>query len=143
MNRVGSVAYGAAIIALILLCTQPVNNSALFLYDHSTPPMFALELAGWAIATFGPLILSICTWGVVKRVRARWALHLLFIPCAIALFVGGYRLLHYAFGSPADSMPEGLFMILALLLLCLAGMVHAGALIVELAGMFRRRADVR
>jgi len=143
MNRVGSVAYGAAIIALILLCAQEMNGSALFLYDFSTPPMFALGLAGWAIATFGLPILSICIWGLVKRVRARWALHLLFIPCAVALFWGGYGLLHFASGSPVDSMSEGLFMILALLFLCLTGMVHAVALIVELAGMFRRRADVR
>ena len=142
MNRIGSVAYGAAIIALIF-CAQNMSYSALFLHDNSTPAMFALGVAGLAIATFGLPILSICIWGLVKRVRARWALHLLFILCAIAILLGGYGLFHYSFGSPLNITLEVRFMLPALLFLCLTGMVHAVALIVELAGMFRRRADVR
>ena len=143
MNRVGSVAYGAAIIALIFLCAQEMNGSALFLYDYSTPPMFALGLAGWAVATFGPLIFRSAS-GAWRSVSARDGRYTFSSsPAPLRFSGGGYGLLHYASGSPVDSMAEGLFMILALLFLCLTGMVHAGALIAELTGMFRRRADVR
>lgn len=142
MNRAGSVAYGVAVIALILLTGQDMNNSTLFLYDSLTPPMFALAIVGWAIATFGPVTLSVCIWGLVKRVRARWVPHLLFIPCAIAFFRGGATLLDYA-SDWGDSMGVGMFMILAAALLCLTMLVHAASLIVELVGMFRRRAGLR
>lgn len=141
MNRAGSVAYGAAVIALIVLTSQEMNNSTLFLYDWLTPPMFALGIIGWVIATFGPLTLSVFIWALVKRVHAKWAPHLLFIPFAIALFRGGVRLLGYA-TDWSDSMGVGMFMILAALLLCLTVLVHAASLIVELVKMFRRRKAV-
>ena len=104
--------------------------------------MFALGLAGLAIANFGLPILSICIWALVKH-RPGWAPHLLFIPCAIAVLLVGYWLFHLAFGSSLNITLEVRFMIAALLFLCLTFMVHALALIVELAGMFRRPGEVR
>ena len=142
MNRAGSVAYGLAAIALIMLFGRETHDAGLFVvYDHTPQPMFAPALAGWGVTTFGPLILSICIWSLVKRVRARWAPHLLFIPCAIGLYRAGEELLVYASDPCRWCMPFEMFTLLAGLFLMLTLVVHAAALIVELGGIFRRRAD--
>ena len=142
MNRAGSLTYAAAVVALLLLARQDTLNGVLFLQDFHKPDSLPLTLAGWAVTTFGPLILSVCCWLLVKRVRARWALHLLFIPCAIALMIGGSELLISASGLISDG-PIGSLMFAGGLLLILTVLIHAVALIVELIRMLGRPTEAR
>ena len=138
LNNAGSLAYGAAVIALLLLARQEMLNGLLFVHDYVTPDKWPLTLAGWAILTFGPLTLSVSCWLLAKRVRARWVLHLLFIPCAIALMISGHVLLVRASGLISDG-PLGSLVFAGALLLIFTVLVHAGALLVELVRMSRHR----
>ena len=137
--RAGSLAYGAAVLALIFLAALDLQNSYAYFYDYTPRPRFALGLAVWTFATFGPLILSIGCWHLVKHLRLKWAVHLLFLPCAIAIFRGGGDLLLYTSGQRFWNMPLEMFLMLAGLLLSLTLVVHFGALLVELVRLFRRR----
>src|SRR5687767_7713539 len=100
MNRVGSLVFAAAVAGVVLLCAQDVIWACVFFFETSKPNMYAIGITGWAIATLGPLALSIYCWSLVKRVHAKWAPHLFFIPCAIALSNGGAMLLFHAGGRP-------------------------------------------
>lgn len=63
-----------------------------------TAGMQTLGLLGWAVATFGPMGLAVGFWRLSKRFRARWVIHLLFLPCAIALLQAGAELMLFAIG---------------------------------------------
>lgn len=141
MNRAGGLAFGAAVVGIALLFARDVIWGGIFFFETSTPPMFALGLAGWTVATFGPLALSICCWRFVRRVHAKWVFHLLFIPCAITMARGGETLLFLAGAVPDGDGALGYTLLWAILLLVLTVSVHAAALTAEVITKFRRRAN--
>ena len=145
MNKVGGAAYAAAAGVILLLSGQEVQNALLWLHDFSSSTrMFALGLAGTALASFGPFALSLWCWRLAGRVRPRWAVHLLFIPCAYAIVYAGASLLDLADGRPGTDEPAGYALVAAFLLLGLTVVTHAAALIFEIvAAIRRRRANVR
>jgi hypothetical protein len=53
---------------------------------------------GWLVATFGPITLAVYFWRKTKQLRAAWALHMLFLPCAFAALMAGDRLMLFAAG---------------------------------------------
>jgi hypothetical protein len=144
MKEFGGVAYGAAAVIILVLSAQDVQNALLWLHDFSSSTsMFALGLAGTAFASFGPFALSLCCWRVASRVYPRWAVHLLFIPCAYAIVQAGVSVLDFADGRPWTDEPAGYALTAAFLLLGLTVLVHAAALIFEIGAAIRRRANVR
>jgi hypothetical protein len=72
-------------------------------------------------------------------VSPRWAVHLLFIPCVVAVMFVGAWLLHVALRRPATDEPADQALIPAILLLGLVLFVHAAALIFDSAAAIRRR----
>jgi len=143
MNKVGGVAYGAAAVLILVLLAQDVRNALLWLHDFSSSTsMFALGLAAVALATFGPFALSLCCWRLAARVRRRWAVHLLFIPCAYAMVWAGASVLDFADGRPFTDEPAGYALLAAFLLFVLTVLVHAAALAFEIVAAIRRRAKV-
>jgi hypothetical protein len=143
MNKLGGVAYGAAAILILWLLAQDVRNALLWLHDFSSSTsMFALGLAAVAFASFGPFALSLWCWRLAGRVRAGWAVHLLFIPSAYAMVWAGARLLDFADGRPFTDEPAGYALLAAFLLLVLTVLVHAAALAFEIVAAIRRRAKV-
>ena len=58
MIRPRALAYGAAAAILACITGRATLVPAAYLYDTLSPPMAALALAGWVIATAGPLALS-------------------------------------------------------------------------------------
>lgn len=140
MKNVGGVAYVAAAVVILLLAANDVENALLWLYDFSSSAgMFALGLAAAAFATFGPFALSLCCWHLVGRVQPRWAVHLLFIPCAYAIVYAGASLLDFADGRPETDEPAAYALTAAFLLLGLTVLVHAAAVACEIAAAIRRR----
>src|SRR5688500_11215841 len=101
MSKVGGVAYGVTAAVILMLVAQDMENGLLFRHDFSdNKGMFALGLGAVAFATFGPFALSLWCWRLAGRVQPRWAVHLLFIPCAFAMVYAGTSLLNFANGHP-------------------------------------------
>ena len=140
MTKIGGVAYGAAAVAILMLCAQDVRNALLWLHDFSSSTsLFALGLAGTAFASFGPFALSLVCWRVAGRVHPRWAVHLLFITCAYAIVYAGASILDFADGREWTDEPAGYALVAAFLLLVLTVLVHAAALTFEIVAAIRRR----
>jgi hypothetical protein len=143
MNRLGSLAYGAAVLAIALLCARDVIGPGAYLYQRLTSPNVELALAGWLIATSGPLLSSISLWRWRRRLQPLWMWHLLFIPCAIVMFRAGESILFRAAGVPDGDSIEGYTLLAASGFLILTLLVHAGALVALGASRFSRRANAR
>jgi hypothetical protein len=141
MSKAAGPVYGAAALAILILAAQDMHNALLWLHDFSiSGSMFVLGLAGVALATAGPFAMSLWCWRLAARLRPRWAVHLLFIPCAYAMVRAGASVLDYADGAPWTDEPAGYALIAAYLLFPLTFLVHAAALAFEAVAAIRRRA---
>jgi hypothetical protein len=143
MTRLGLLLYGAAIVIIAMLTARETIDPAVYLYQQNTPKAVALGFAGWLLATLGPLTLSIWFLRLSRRVGASWALHLLFIPCALALFRGGASILFFAAGVSGDGSIEGYTLLAASAFLALAVLIHGGALAALGIGWISRKGKVR
>ena len=143
MNRLGKLAYGAAIAGVALLMAREVVEPSVYLYEQHTAGMVALGTLGWSIATLGPLTLSMCFWRLAERRQQQWVLHLLFIPCAIALVRIGSSILFYAADVPDGDSIEGYTLVAAFGFLVVTLLVHAMALGGLAVGAISRKAKVR
>ena len=138
--RIASVTYGVTAVAILVLTAQDVGNAILWLHAFSSSTgMLALSLAAVSIATSGPLALSVCVWRLAARVDRRWALHLLFIPCACGIVYLAAALLDFVDGRRETDEPASFALTAAFLLLGLTILVHAAALAVETTAASRRR----
>jgi hypothetical protein len=100
-NRLEIVGLVAAVLTTCLCIRGASQAAELYLTARpATAGMKALGLAGWAIATFGPMAVAALFWRLAKRVRARWLVHLLFLACAIAVFRAGDALMLFVTGTP-------------------------------------------
>ena len=101
MNRLDKLAL-AAVIITTLLCIRGSVDAA-YAYT-STRPISAtgsmIGLAGWLIATYGPISIAVWFWRWAKQVRASWVPHLLFLPCAAGIFRAGEALMLFVIGDP-------------------------------------------
>lgn len=131
MNRLGAILYGVAVGGIALLSARNSLEPAIWLFEEYAGETITLAVAGWLIATLGPLALSVGVWLMARRLKARWLLHLIFIPTAIVIARQGALLFFYGTGSSGDGMPEGFALMMAAMLLTLTLLVHAVALVVE------------
>jgi hypothetical protein len=88
-----------------------------------------LGLAGWFVATFGPIGVAVCFWRLAKRVRAPWVVHLLFLPCAVALLWVGQHLILFAIDYQDFDHTLGGPVLQAALLFPVASILYFAALI--------------
>ena len=142
MNRLGIFAYGAAVAGIALLTAREVIEPSVYLYQEHTSGMVALGVAGWCIATLGPLALSFSFWRLARRSDTRWVFHLLFIPCAIAVHQMGASILFFAADVPDGDSIEGYTLIAAFGFLVLTLLVHATALAALGVAKISRRMNV-
>ena len=143
MNRLGSIAYAAAIAGIALLTAREVIETSVYVIGELTLGMVVVGASGWSIATLGPLALSIWFWRLARRRQPQWVLHLLFIPCAIALVRAGASILFYAADVPDADSIEGRTLITAFGFLVLTLLVHAAALAAIGVARISRTANVR
>lgn len=131
MSKGGCIAFVLTIAAIVLLLAQDVFQACLFFFEMTPPELFATGIMGWAMSTFGPLALSALCWSLVKRVKAKWAPHLFFIPCVIALERMGESLLLYGRDAPYHPEPIEYTTLWGTGFLIVTLLVHATSLIVE------------
>ena len=135
----------AALVAVIVtswLCFRAAVDAA-EMYRHFLPlpgAMQVLGVLGWVVATFAPTGLALCFWRLAPRLSRPWLLHLLFPPCAVALFQGGAGLMLFVVGDPAFDSTLGGPVLQASFLLAFAMAAYPGALI---GSAWRRRTSIR
>lgn len=93
-----------ALVAVIVVTLRYVRGPGDFVYDYyrkQVPEgMVSIGIAGWAIASYGPIAIAVLFWRWAKRVRSPWIVHLLFLPCAIALLATGDTLMLLVIEDP-------------------------------------------
>jgi len=130
MRRLGLIAYGAGILAFTVIALPSVTNIFAFLFDRPETAEGIIWLIYWIFGTFGPIILSIFVWHIAYRRRAHWLPHLLFIPLAILICIGGIFLFKQSVGVPIDDLREADAVVLGLGYLLISTFVHATAIAV-------------
>ncbi|PSJ39556.1 hypothetical protein C7I55_13195 [Sphingomonas deserti] len=141
MNKVGGIAYAIVAVLALMLFIDSYENPFYYFYDHSSSStgMFAFGLAATAFATIGPIAFSLYCWRLANRVRLRWAVHLLFLPCACAMFFASAWVLESASAQPPWADDHAIELLgVAFLLLAFTLLVHAGAMIFEIVAAIRR-----
>lgn len=131
MNRLGAIVYGLALGAVVLLFARESLEPAIWLFEEYAGDTVALAVAGWLIATLGPIALSMCLWLVEGRLKARWLLHLILIPTAIMMFRQGSLLFFYGANASGEGSPEGYALLMATAFLPLTLLAHTAALVVQ------------
>lgn len=67
-----------------------INSFAYRLYFEQLPAdKLSIAVTGWALATYGPVIVAALLWKLAKRSSAPWLFHILLLPSFYALFVAG------------------------------------------------------
>ncbi|WP_034160287.1 hypothetical protein [Sphingomonas sp. ERG5] len=131
MNRLVAILYSIAIAGIALLFGRMALDGCIYLYEENAGGQVALAVTGWLISTLGPIALSVCVWLMVRRLKARWLVHLIFIPTSFVTFRDGASLFFYGAGVSGENSPEGYALLMASAFMLLTLLVHAAALIVE------------
>lgn len=58
-----------------------------------TAPELPVAVAGWAIASYGPLLIAIFFWRWADRFSSSWLLHVLLLPCLYAVLLAGWQIM--------------------------------------------------
>jgi endonuclease/exonuclease/phosphatase (EEP) superfamily protein YafD len=140
-NRLEIVGLAAAVVTSWLCVRGALDASEAYQIGRSmTAGTKTLGLAGWAIATFGPMAVAILFWRLSKRVRARWLVHLLFLPCAIALLIAGEALMLHVTGTLDFDDTLGAPEMQAALMFLIAAGAYLAAILSTLSPFRRKRA---
>jgi Mg/Co/Ni transporter MgtE len=133
LNRFDVFALAAAVVTSWLCLRAALDASEAYRMARPlTAEMQTLGLLGWAIATFGPMGLAVGFWRLSKRFRARWVIHLLFLPCAIALLLAGAELMLFVIGHRDFDDTLGGPVLQAALMLVLAVAAYFAAVVSSL-----------
>jgi len=138
MKRLGTLAYGIAIASVALIMARETIEPSMYVYQR-LGNMAALGVAGWMIATLGPVALSIGVWLLARRLKARWMLHAMCVPMAIIIYNVGASLLFHAAGVPDGDSIEGYTLLAAAGFLLVILIAHATAFVAEGYRMFSAR----
>ena len=86
-----------ALIGAILMSCQGILFATGPIYRLYAPEITVLELpvavAGWAIASYGPLLVAVLFWRWADRFSRGWLLHILLLPCLYAVLLAGWRIM--------------------------------------------------
>lgn len=84
---------GAALMsgAGILFAHGPVFRT--FYAPELTAWTYPVAIAGWVLASYGPILVAALFWRWADRLSKGWLLHLLLIPCLFGLLIAGARIM--------------------------------------------------
>ncbi|HEY5722225.1 MAG TPA: hypothetical protein VIT45_07870 [Allosphingosinicella sp.] len=142
MNRFDKMAVGAAIVAT-LICRSDTMNAYYWHLEilHSSAMTWTIAVAGWIIATYGPIAIAAWFWRLAKRVRAPWVLHVLFLVCAVITLSTGVSLMLLAGGDTSSDHQTGeAVMTPALLFVVAVGAYFAALIWRQISAAIKRRA---
>ena len=127
MNRLDKVALAAAIVTTVFFARGTFFIAQFYIDYRSIPAMtLPIGIAGWLIATYGPLATAVWFWRWAKAHHSPGVVHLLFLPCAVSLLWAGERLMLFAIDQPDfDAMLGGPANQAALLFVIAAGAYFA------------------
>lgn len=91
MNRLDGIATVTALAATLMGIVGFRNFAFGYYADQMLPGSLPVGMAGWAIATYGPLIAAVAWWRYAKRLSRNVALslHAIFLPCVLGIFWAG------------------------------------------------------
>jgi len=93
MRRSGTLALTGVILMScqgVLFATGPIFR----LYARDiTAWELPVAVAGWALASYGPILVATLFWRWADRFPKGWLLHLLLLPCLYALLLAGRRIM--------------------------------------------------
>ncbi|MES2441600.1 MAG: hypothetical protein V4574_02120 [Pseudomonadota bacterium] len=121
MNRFDIFALVAVVLVMVLCLGATLSAVDIYIVRAHLPwTMAAAGVAGWILASLGPITIAALFWRWAKRVRWSWVLHLLFLPCAGIACWNGQSLMLFVMGEPdfdatigAPVMPSFLLMAIA------------------------------
>ena len=94
MNHFDKFALGAVILTTLLCARETLAIGSFYIDFLDLPPSAAATgVAGWLVATYGPIAVAALCWRWAKRVRFPWVPHLLLLPAAVIVFRTGASLL--------------------------------------------------
>jgi hypothetical protein len=88
-------------------------------------------IAGYLIATYGPIILAVGFRRIARCISARWVVHVLFFPAAILALNVGERIMLSVIEEPDFDATLGAPIMPALLLVVFAVALYLVALVVD------------
>ena len=102
MSRFEKIALATAIVATLLGAIGLRSPAFQYYVDQMLSGSVAIFVLGWAVATYGPLALAVAFRRLAKRFLApiSVALHLLFLPCAIAIYLCGDAMMVASISDP-------------------------------------------
>ena len=86
MNRFEKIALLVVILVTLLSNFGTGGHVNTYYRGQMDDDGLMMWIAGWIVATYGPIATAACFWRWSRRFGAGWILHLLFLPCAIILF---------------------------------------------------------
>jgi len=94
MNRFDKLASVATIIVTTIGVPKPGSFAYRYYIDQIAGGNLPIWFLGLITATYGPIAMAVMFWRWAKRARIPWLLHLLLLPCAVAIFdVGNWLML--------------------------------------------------
>ena len=142
MNRLEKIALATAILTTLLGVMGLRGFSYQYYIDQMLPGSLPMFVLGWVIATYGPLALAVTFWRLAKRFQTPLSviLHLLLLPCALAIFRAGDSMMVVSIGDPdfdatlgAPELPATLSVAIAILSYFAAALSKLGSMKTEQA----------
>lgn len=92
---------------------------------------FPIAIAGWALASCGPILVAALFWRLAGRFSAGWLLHVLLLPCFYALLLAGNWLMLSAVDVPDFDVTMGAPILPAFFCILVITVVYFSALAVK------------
>ena len=141
MKRSDKLALAGAIIMScqgVSFATGPVFR----LYaPEITAREFPVAIAGWALASYAPILVATLFWRLATRFSTGWLLHLLLLPCLYALLLAGSRIMLSTVNDPDFDNSLGAPIMPALFCALVVTVVYFSALAVKQVSRWRVRSN--
>lgn len=142
MSRCDKLAL-AGVIIVSRMGVAFTKSSAYHWYFSQMPlGKLLIAIAGWALATYSPILVAALFWRVAKRSKVAWLLHVLLLPSFYGLLVAGNRLILSTLQEPDFDNTLGAPIMPALLVNVATVAVYFSALAVKRVLRLGARANV-
>jgi Na+(H+)/acetate symporter ActP len=132
----------AGMISVSLLGYGFTNSVAYHLYFAQMPIWkFLIALAGWSVATYGPIVVATVFWKTAKRTSASWLFHTFLLPSLYALLISGNALMLSTLDVPDFDDTLGAPIMPALFIIIATMIVYLSALVLNRATTLRTRSN--
>lgn len=99
MNRFDKFVLVVALL-VTLLCARTIVTIFQYHLETLAPKSLATCIAGWLIATAGPLVIATWCWRKAKHARFPWMVHLGMLACAFVLLKTGLTIMLATLDQP-------------------------------------------